>query len=642
VRFYLATDPSSDAFLAKLDPNGNILYSTYFGGSALDSANALAVDAAGNMYVTGSTSSADFPITKGAYLATLPVVANAPPGSPATAAFVAKLSPSGALLYSTYFADGYTTPKAIAVNSSGDAYLTGTTHGDLPVTPGAFQGGLSPACGYIPCGVPTFTVAPIFKQPVLNAFFTRFSADGSAILASTYFGESSREGDAIAVDSQGTAYIVGGPYLSELSADAKVLYTSTLLDHTSLVALALDAKNNLYVAGSATNGAYISPGAFQQNAYVPSNIPGDRSFISGSEAYAAKLTPALGVVYATFLGGESVDAATAIAVDQNGIATVVGYTESKSFPVQGAFQASFSSYSGFLTRLTADGTGLVYSTYVGDTRAFQPQAVTLDPNANAIFAGYGFVTNPTNNGSRITDDVYVARVDALVGSPVVMGAVTNAASRLGGPIAPGETITVSGQGFGADAQVFLDSAPLKTVSSTAGQITAAVPVSYQQKAGGTASLQVQSGGLGSNVMIVPVAGAAPGIFSADGSGVGQGYILNADLTPNSPLNPTLESSLVSIALTGVGITSHVGQSDIPALPIAVFIDGFYCTGYDARVAQIPGLLGDVFLITVYVPHPADLAGYNPNLLNFKMPPTVAVNVQIGGVLTQSGISLSVK
>jgi hypothetical protein len=124
---YVPGSGGHNTFVMKLDPSGNIVYSTYFGGSFDDVAVAMTVDSAGNVYVTGTTTSQDFPTTKGAY--------SSSPGD----SFLYKLNPDGSVGYSTYFPVGASTPLSIAADSSGSAYVAGMTFGGLPTTPGAYK-----------------------------------------------------------------------------------------------------------------------------------------------------------------------------------------------------------------------------------------------------------------------------------------------------------------------------------------------------------------------------------------------------------------------------------------------------------------------------------------------------------------------
>src|SRR5205807_1572641 len=160
-------------------------YSTYLGGSDFDAAGGIAVDSAGNAYVTGDTSSANFPTTPGAFQTTY--------GGGNADAFVTKLNPTGsALIYSTYLGgSGEEGGKGIAVDSAGNAYVTGdTSSANFPTTPGAFQA---------TSGGGNF-----------DAFVTKLNPTGSALIYSTYLGGSGEEeGQGIAVDSAGNAYMAG-------------------------------------------------------------------------------------------------------------------------------------------------------------------------------------------------------------------------------------------------------------------------------------------------------------------------------------------------------------------------------------------------------------------------------------------------
>ena len=137
---------------SSIPPAKDVVPSTYFGGSADDTASAMTVDPAGNVYVTGTTSSLDFPLSKGAY---------ASKGS----SFVFRLNPDGSLSYSTYFASS-ASPIAIAVDAAGSAYIAGTAGGNLPVTPGAYQS----TCNCAPVSTGFLTII------VVGGFITKFDA----------------------------------------------------------------------------------------------------------------------------------------------------------------------------------------------------------------------------------------------------------------------------------------------------------------------------------------------------------------------------------------------------------------------------------------------------------------------------------
>jgi hypothetical protein len=246
-----------DAFVTKLAPNGaRLIYSTFLGGSNEDWGHGIAIDAEGHAYVTGGTRSTNFPTTPGAFSTSF---------NGDRDAFVTKLAPNGArLIYSTFLGGvrhdwGY----GIAVDAEGHAYVTGETLSlNFPTTPGAFD------------------TKPYSDR---DAFVTKLAPNGASLVYSTFLGGSRSDwGHAIAVDSEGHAYVTGGT----LSADFPT-----------------------------------TPGAR------------DTSFKGHGDAFVTKLAPnGASLVYSTFLGGSEYDWGEAIAVDDEGHVYVTGGTKSSDFP----------------------------------------------------------------------------------------------------------------------------------------------------------------------------------------------------------------------------------------------------------------------------------------------------------------------
>jgi hypothetical protein len=271
-----------------IDP---LVYSTYIGGSNPDYGYAIAVDGSGNAYVTGATYSTDYDVTPGAFQTT-----NGGSGD----VFVTKLNETGTdLVYSTYIGGGGDEwGNAIAVDGSGNAYVTGTTSSpDYDVTPGAFQttnGGGS------------------------DVFVTKLNETGTDLVYSTYIG--------------GSGYEVG-------------------------YAIAVDGSGNAYVTGTTSSPDYdVTPGAFQTTNG------------GGSDVFVTKLNETgTDLVYSTYIGGSSGEVGYAIAVDGSGNAYVTGTTSSPDYDVTpGAFQTTKGGGADvFVTKLNATGTALVYSTYIG-------------------------------------------------------------------------------------------------------------------------------------------------------------------------------------------------------------------------------------------------------------------------------------
>jgi PKD repeat protein len=346
----------SEGFVVKLDPSGSIVYATYLGGTAHDEGRAIAVDAAGNAYVTGSTSSADFP-------AVAPLQPTLAGGGDA---FVAVVNPAGtALLYATYLGGGgYDYGQGIAVDAGGDAYVTGQTDStDFPTTTGAVQ---------------------LALRGDWDAFVAKLDPGGAALAYSTYLGGAARdEGFGITVDAAGSAYVTGSTYstdfpttagsfqpsraplggdafVTKLSATGDALHYATYLGGTGVdvsLGIAVDAAGHAHVTG------YTTSSDFPVTSPVQAAPAGGRF---AEDAFVAKLSPAgTALLYSTYLGGTSTDMGAAIALDPLGNAYIAGYSRSDDFPVTpGAFSvaksvASSSFTEGFVAKVTdAPGVGI--------------------------------------------------------------------------------------------------------------------------------------------------------------------------------------------------------------------------------------------------------------------------------------------
>lgn len=402
-----------DIFVTVLNPTGTaLIYSTYLGGTSADSATGIAVDTAGNAYVTGGTYSTDFPTTPGAYQTTFGGYYDA---------YATELNPTGsALVYSTYLGgsdiDG---GHGIAVDTSGNAYVAGDTDSaNFPTTAGAFQ---------------------ITSSGSKDAFVTELNPTGSALVYSTYLGGSGLDyGDGVALDTSGNAYITGEAYSSDFpttagafqttynglgdgfvtelnSAGTGLLYSTYLGGSGSehAVGVAVDTAGNAYITGYTTSTDFpTTAGAFQT------------TFDGLYDRFVTKLNPAgTGLLYSTYLGGSSGDYGGRIAVDTAGNAYVTGYTTSTDFPTTpGAFQTTFGegSTDAFVSELNSTGTELLYSTFLGSRNRSYGTGVAVDTRGNAYVTGYTLSTNfPTTPGAFQTEasggaspeEAFVTKID---------------------------------------------------------------------------------------------------------------------------------------------------------------------------------------------------------------------------------------
>ena len=406
----------TDAFVTKLNPAGTaIVYSTIFGGSADDQAFAIALDGAGNAYVTGITLSSDFP-----------VAGTGLPAAVAGDAMLTKIGPTGALIYSRTFGGGApTTGKGIAVDNSGQAYIAGSTHSpNLPVTAGAFQNRNS------------------------SGFVAKFSPNAAISYATYLGGTRSDTPEAIALDASGNAYIAGSTlssdfpvtafalqttlrgssdaFIAKLNPSGTALVYSTFLggaNSDSGFAVAVDSLGNAYIGGSTGSQDFpTTPGAFST---VGSTNP---TF----DAFVAKLNPAgTALVYSTFLSGAADDAVTGLAIDAAQNAFVTGTTASMMFPTTpGALENQNVNPFGlvqqaFFALLNPAGSTLTYSTYLGITST--PPRIAVDSAGGAYIAGStsnsdfpatpsAYQIVPARKGASNNTSGYVARIDTS--SPV--------------------------------------------------------------------------------------------------------------------------------------------------------------------------------------------------------------------------------
>ncbi len=632
--FVLAVvDAGTDVFVTKLDPNGNIVYSTYFGGTANDIAAGIAVGKDGSVYVTGQTVSLDFPVTKGVYASSFPGP------SPEGANFVFKLNPDGSVAWSTFFANSLSVTDAIVVDADGNPYIGGWSTGGLPTTPGVFQTQFHPMPG--PC-------AFFCQPPPTSAFLAKFNAQGSALTFSTYIPQDAHQNviqaaQSIALAPNGDVYFVdnGGANLNPgvvgvyfMNATGTALLGANT-SQRNISSIALDANRNLYATGY-SNGQFVAtPGAFQHSPQptVP-DLPGQTGG-GGGDAFVVKFDSTLSkVLAATLLGGEDADFGQSVAIDSNGNVIVGGYTQSKAFPLSAPFQGSFSAHSGFVAGLDSSLSHLLFSTYLGDDRPFTASSALPDGAGSVLVVGSTMSPDlyvPNDPRFGLTSQAVIVNKIALPAAPAVrLDSVVNSASQIGVALSPSETIAATGSGFGPDAKLLLDGRPLPIVSRTANRIVSVVP--SDEKISGAVQVTVFSDGVTSNPVNMPTAAASPGIYSVNGSGFGQAHILNSDGTLNSQANPAAVGSAIIILATGIGQFSNVGPFAVTDQSAAVFVGGLYARGIAAVVKPVPGLPGEVYQIGVYVP---DLNG-------FTMASEVPVTLFIGGASSQQGIAMWVK
>lgn len=418
-----------EAFVAKLDPTlSTLIYSTYLGGAGADRAFGIAVDPQGNAYITGYTTSPNFPVTNGAFDTTCGSDGACNPTTSGgrtyqySDAFIVKLDPSGKLVYGTYLGDSASdTGTGIAVDTLGTAYVTGSTQSrHFPTTPGAFRTecvGGNPLSGWC----------------TQDAFVVRLNGAGSDLVYSTFLGGTNVDsGKAIAIDVKpglaSAAYITGvtqslrdfpttaGAFRSAGAGltDAfvtkldplgrKLVYSSYLggSDYDDARGIAVDRDGAAYIIGQTSSTDFPTVNALDSTCGTDGtcNFTGMNKYV---DVFVTKVNPqGSGLVYSTYFGGSSIEFAGGIAVDSALNAYVTGETTSDDFPVvnpvQGA-NAALGSAEAFIAKLGPGGNALLYSTYLGGFASDNGDGIAIDSQGNAYVTGGAGEGFPTTSGA---------------------------------------------------------------------------------------------------------------------------------------------------------------------------------------------------------------------------------------------------
>jgi hypothetical protein len=394
---------ATTAFVTKFSASGtSLVYSTYLGGSGSDRGMGIAVDAAGEAYITGGTQSSDFPRTT--------------PTSPGLNgiedAFVTKLSASGAALVFSFYLGGELDDfgRAIAVDSAGNAYVTGFTDSMMfPVTGGVIQTTLNGST---------------------SAFATKVSAAGTVTWSTYLGGNNSDQGAAVAVDGSGNVYLAGftdsstfptkspiqanlgspsaeNAFITELNPTATALVYSTYLGGSfgdTASGIAVDASGNTIIVGSSGSPDFPTLGSLQGH----DNL---------DDLFVAKIAPGgASLVFATLFGDSSGStSANAVALDSSGNIYVTGRTNALFFPTlnplqattqAGHFTSGFSDDgTAFVVEFKSDGSDYLFSTFLGGSQ-------DVNPNEGYIDEGFGIAVDATGN-------IYLAGISETADFPTV-------------------------------------------------------------------------------------------------------------------------------------------------------------------------------------------------------------------------------
>jgi uncharacterized protein (TIGR03437 family) len=578
------------AYLIEQDPSGKVLYATYLAGGSQDGGTAVTTDAQGNIYVTGYTYSADFPVTTGVVqpknagpLGPTPVVPLGAPFGPAYFpaggdVFVAKFASDGTLLFSTFLGgSGSDVPSLIAVDSSGSIYVSGTTSStDFPLTAGAMT-----------------------HQPS-NYFFACLNATATALTYSTYSVPSVLAFD---VDSQGRAYLTGysspsaasaGPYVTVIDTQAGAVLSSTFLPAVATniggagVAIAINAAEDLFLA--------VSPAPLPASPYAGEGptYPLGAGYLLELPADASRILAETDMSQTRF---------DSLLVDASGNAYAFGYGTGAIPVTTPQLLALPCSPSGGTLVLESSPAGkIVAATYLRQA----------DDTAISLVSPGHFLLYRTASSTTVP-------LDLTLQPAAWFGCPANLASGVAGPgLAAGEIIVISGYGLGpvqgigaapnaagfyptslGGVQVLFNSQPAPLLFVQANEIHAVAPLYLP------AAVQVQYGTQTAPALDPALAGVNPGIFTLNG----QGAIINQDGTVNTPTNPADLGSIVSIYATGTGYLETVltdGElTPIPPPYITTESTGVVTfagvPGVTLWSGSAPGLIAGVTQINVQLP-----------------------------------------
>jgi hypothetical protein len=347
---------AANVFVTKVSVDGSsLVYSTYVGGSGTDSGNSIAVNASGDVFVGGGTTSTDFPTTTGAFQ---PKIGSGAIGN----AFVFQLSSDGGTLtYNTYLGGtGDDKALGIALDASGSAYVVGKTSStDFP------------------------TQSPL--QTSGGGFVTKLNSSGSALTYSTYLGVSGDSVNAVAVDSSDNAYVTGQTFSSSFHTTSGAFQTtcgSCAGGFSNAFVTVINAAGNGYaystflggsnndaadgIAVDSSGDAYVT--GYTGSTNFPLKLALQPTYGGGStDAFVTKLNPGgSALVYSTFLGGNQQDFGASIAIDGGNNAYLTGQTESTNFPPASPTQSAIGGgFDAFVSEINAAGSQLVFSTYLG-------------------------------------------------------------------------------------------------------------------------------------------------------------------------------------------------------------------------------------------------------------------------------------
>jgi len=667
-----------DGFITEVSPTGSVVFSTYLGGSGDDYILALGMDGSA-IYVTGHTTSSDFPLKGGM------------PSLPGETLFLSKLVPTGPqIVYSTLLGgSGSCIGFGVGADTNGNAYVSGVTDDGFLVKD-AFQpnyGGHG------------------------DSFLLKIDPTGANIVFATYLGGSDLEYqslNSLALDQAGNVFITGFTYsadfpvkyslqpfvsgnsqyktnvfVAEFSASGSLIYSTLFGGHGDNrgSSLTVDSNDNVYVTGfvAATDFPVLNafqstfggggdaflfklapdvappspfsptPGAAQFTLFIGGSLPAPQTIsipsggpfsITTSNAPWASASPQSGTTPETLTISVNpaglapkVYSGTIQIVPPSGTPFTLPVTLNvlAPAPVVTSISPSTVALNSAATTFTVTGSGFTSASVIKFQASSQLTTTFIDSDALQFSLPKDFFT------ASGTYSVNVSNPQAALSGPLTftVGAppptfaatsVVNAASYASGSVAPGEIVTVFGSNFGtmANTSVMFDNVPATLVYVTAMQLAATVP--YSVTGANSTTLVITSNGVASTPVSLNVSPSVPAIFSSDASGTGQAAALNQNNTVNGPSNPAAAGSIVALYGTGGGALT-TDALPLLKLPVTATVGGVPATVYYAGIA--PGLVEGAMQVNVQIP-----SGVTPG-------PAVSIAVMVGNA-TSNTVTLSIQ
>jgi uncharacterized protein (TIGR03437 family) len=588
--FFSALGECTDAYVGKVDPGGNLIFGTFLGGNTNDQTTALTLDAAGNIYITGTTGGG-FPTTPHA------AISSGKTGS----AFAAKFSADGSrLIFSTFLPDGDGGPTAIGLDSQGNIYIAGRSNSDH-----AFAVKLNPDASAV-----LYNVTLGGSQADMASAMHVDTAGNTVITGQTASSDFPVSANAIQSDLKGTQNL----FIARLDANGRTLYSTFLggSGSDSAATLQTDSAGNIYIAGMTSSLDFpTTPGSFEPTPVIPlwnKSAPMGFALKLSSDAttlaWSTYVMSADGPNYTTpVLPHEGV---THLAVTPAGDAYIAaiagtGFPTTASAP-QACFQGPNTNI--VVAHLNSKG-ALADATYLGDGFV-AGLSVSTDALVNIAWSGVSQL--------RFGGTAYQAQ-PCLSPNPVNSATFVQDAN-----IVPGELITLTGLGIGpeiastSNVQVLFDGRPAPILYAQSRQINVQAPVELGGKTQTSISVMYNKATIGTISANVDAYGA-PGIFRLRPGLSAQSAVINQDGTTNGPSNPASRGSVISMWGTGFGMITPPcatgGLNPASAVTLAPPLFVWFSDGFNAPPTQVtaqptyagsaPGLLCGIVQINRVIP-----------------------------------------